>query len=70
MINSYYEPYFIDIELMASVKDEINKQAFDLEFKQKLIELNRNAKLFPLPDMLNLLQDKQKLQTFSKKLIV
>ena len=55
---------------MDSLKDEINKQTLDVEFKQKLIELNRTAKHFNLYYMLNLFKDQKKLQKLTKKLIV
>jgi hypothetical protein len=68
LINGYYEPYFIDDDLRDALRDHIVREnKTDIEFKQKIIDLNQKVSKFRLNEVLDLLKDLNRLQKFSQK---
>ncbi len=73
LINGYYEPYLIDNDLRKALRDHIvseNKQKTDIEFKQKIIDLNQKVTKFRLNEVLDLLIDYNRLQKLSQKIAI
>jgi hypothetical protein len=72
LINGYYKPYTIDKGLHVALKDGINKQETDIEFKQKISDLNKIVNKFDLNEVLDRLikTDQNKLQKFSKTIAI